>query len=517
MASIRKKAYKRKNPRTGRVEKRTTRKYYIRFKDASGVTKEVPGYTDRAATMELARKLERRAAQESEGLIDPFEEHRRRSLVEHLKEFESHLRNKGCTEMHVGIVAARARKVVKGCKFKRMGDISASHVESYLAELRAKGLSIQTVNFYLQAVKQFCRWLVADRRRGDNPLAHLQGGNVKLDRRRDRRELNDEEIGKLISAARCGPVRHGLNGHDRFVLYATALGTGLRAGELASLTPASLDLDSDLPTVRVVANYAKNRREDVIPIPRDLADLLRGWISEKNSTARRTIHLRGKDANASDRGTDEANGRLWLGAWATARKAGAMMKADLMAAGIAFKTDEGQADFHALRHTYLSRLGRSGASPKAMQRLARHASVELTLGRYTHASLYDLGGAVAALPPLPTEPQEEAAEGTGTDGQPFPLQFPLERDLEGHGMATGGNATFVEARGRETPQPIDHSEFGDDCHDMSSKERRGRDSNPRRRLSPLSGLANQRFRPLSHLSGFAHVRPAHVRGTSGCA
>ena len=78
------------------------------------------------------------------------------------------------------------------------------------------------------------------------------------------------------------------------------------------------------------------------------------------------------------------------------------MQHDLEVANVPYKTDEGQADFHALRHTYLSRLGRSGASPKAMQRLARHTTVELTLGKYTHVNLYDLKSAVEGLPPLPT-------------------------------------------------------------------------------------------------------------------
>jgi site-specific recombinase XerD len=67
-----------------------------------------------------------------------------------------------------------------------------------------------------------------------------------------------------------------------------------------------------------------------------------------------------------------------------------------------YHTSDGkQADFHSLRHTFLRRLGRSGASPKAMQMLARHSTIELTLGRYTHASLFDLGSAMDALPALP--------------------------------------------------------------------------------------------------------------------
>ena len=72
-----------------------------------------------------------------------------------------------------------------------------------------------------------------------------------------------------------------------------------------------------------------------------------------------------------------------------------------------------QADFHALRHTFLSRLGRSGASATVMQRLARHSTVGLTLDRYTHAGLFDLQTAVEKLPPLPsTGPKPVAPETT---------------------------------------------------------------------------------------------------------
>ena len=82
-------------------------------------------------------------------------------------------------------------------------------------------------------------------------------------------------------------------------------------------------------------------------------------------------------------------------------------------------SDNKQADFHSLRHSYLSRLGRSGASAKVMQKLARHSTVELTLGRYTHSGLFDLSSAVNALPPLPLAdaPQNVLAimRATGTD------------------------------------------------------------------------------------------------------
>ena len=61
-----------------------------------------------------------------------------------------------------------------------------------------------------------------------------------------------------------------------------------------------------------------------------------------------------------------------------------------------------QIDFHAIRHSYLPRLGRAGVSARVMQRLARHSTVELTINCYTHADMDDLASAVNRLPTLPT-------------------------------------------------------------------------------------------------------------------
>ncbi len=57
-----------------------------------------------------------------------------------------------------------------------------------------------------------------------------------------------------------------------------------------------------------------------------------------------------------------------------------MLKGDLKAAGIPFKDSLGrQADFHALRHTFITNLARSGVHPRTAQTLARHSTMELIL------------------------------------------------------------------------------------------------------------------------------------------
>ena len=141
---------------------------------------------------------------------------------------------------HAEQTADRATRVMVGCGFEHIADISATAVESYLATLRDNGRSIQTSNHYLRAAKQFTRWLHRDRRTGDDPLHHLAMGNVKLDRRHDRRALTADEMQRLVNAAETGPEVEGVAGPDRAMMYVLSAWTGFRRREISSLTLRSL-------------------------------------------------------------------------------------------------------------------------------------------------------------------------------------------------------------------------------------------------------------------------------------
>ena len=131
------------------------------------------------------------------------------------------------------------RRVIDGCGFASWGDIAGSKVMAYLGDLRADtkgddgevkpGISAQTFNFYLAAVKRFCRWAVRDGRARESPVAHLQGLNVKTDRRHERRALTVQKQGRLLRAAGQGPERYGIAGH--------AVSGGRRNGAAAERTP----------------------------------------------------------------------------------------------------------------------------------------------------------------------------------------------------------------------------------------------------------------------------------------
>ena len=269
-----------------------------------------------------------------------------------------------------------------------------------LQDIFCRGISIATSNHYLTAMKGFTRWLTKGT--GKDPLATLARLNAKTDVRHGRRAMDVDGLRVLLNAASASPTMFlGLSGKDRAMLYALAMVTGFRAGELASLLPRSFDLAAEGPSVRGRAAYTKNRREAVQPLPPDVAEALRDYLAEKPT-----------------------NVPVWPGAWVD--QAAEMVRGDLEAAGLEYRDEDGLVfDFHALRHSYITLLERSGASPKMAQELARHSDIRLTMNVYTHTGLYDKAAAVDRLPGLLGVRQQEPIETLAATGTENPRPFDL--------------------------------------------------------------------------------------------
>ncbi len=121
-------------------------------------------------------------------------------------------------------------------------------------------------------------------------------------------------------------------------------------------------------------------------------------------------------------GKKPANALVSGGTWASGYLAAEMLRIDLEAASIPYSTEgpDGPeyADFHSLRHSFLTLGGRSGIDLRTLQELAGHSNPALT-ARYSHRRLHDLTGAVGKLPNLvPTnrEQKELPLRLTGTEG-----------------------------------------------------------------------------------------------------
>ena len=85
------------------------------------------------------------------------------------------------------------------------------------------------------------------------------------------------------------------------------------------------------------------------------------------------------------------------------------------------------ADFHALRHTFISNLAAGGVHPKTAQTLARHSTITLTMDRYSHVYRGALASALDMLPNL--SPVVQQASKTGTGDVPVTGRNRLSPDL----------------------------------------------------------------------------------------
>ena len=397
-----------------------SRQWYVRLRHpTTGEFLEWKAYSDKTASQKLEMELFAKLERGQVGLTDPHEESRKKPLAAHLEDFEAYLDGKGNTRDHIDRTVQRCKTVFDKIKATTIGDITPGRVEGCLAELRRGTMSVSSSNHYLRAVRNFSHWLVNDRRVAENPIAGLKALKLSdVDKKRRRRNLSGEELTILIAVTQDSEtVFRGLTGKDRSVLYALAANTGLRASELASLTPESFDLDSPTATVRCLAGYTKNGEEAFLPLRSDVTVMMRDYLSN-------TGH----------------GERVWPGSWAKSRAGAAMIKADLEPARQAWigetkdaKEKEARersdflkfldasdryADFHSLRHTFISNLARSGVHPKMAQTLARHSDINLTMNVYTHTVIGDQAAAVESLPAVTVEVEEpNALAATGTDGK----------------------------------------------------------------------------------------------------
>ncbi len=385
-----------KDPKTG--ERREGKTYWALYYVGGRRFHESLGTKDKRAAELIAAERLRREELRRAGIADPYGASHDRPLEEHLGDFAQTLRARGVVARYLADRLKCLRDFAAEAGAVRLGDLDLARASARLSSVRATGVGARTVNRHRAAIRQFGAWLLATRRVAFDPFEGLKALNEEADRRHVRRALTPQEAERLLDAARNRPLRQaeaarihaGVTpaerlrltrlGETRALVYALALGTGLRRGELHRLRWADVDLTRQ--RVTVPAASAKSRRDQSVPLHPGLAATL------------------GSQRPAGAAPTDRV---VPPGAFPTIRT----FWADLQAAGIPREDEGGRVvDFHALRTTFVSWLAMGGTHPRVAQALARHASIETTMARYTDLALVDVKGAVAALPlPKATVPK----------------------------------------------------------------------------------------------------------------
>ena len=403
-------------------------KYTILYTDENGKRPKKTGYSDKKRLGRLATELEDRAREIRDGLSDPkaeaYRDHAARPLAVHLADWTKVIEAKGTTPQHVELFAGRAKRIVAllvGAKLRdidppknakradfakfdaalskwtetaRLADLTGERVQNALATLKTEGLSLATCNHYRTAIRGFASWCYDTHQTRENQLRGVTGFNDQEDRRHDRRTVSLDELRRLMDVTYSGPTVMGLTGPERALVYRLAVATGLRYSELASILPESFDWT--VPSVTVAAGYTKNGQTPTFPLPADLAADLAAYMATVEP-GKPVFRLQ-------------------------ADKGAKMLRHDLKAAAIPYRDAGGLVfDFHSLRCETTTLADAAGVSPRVVQRLMRHSSLEST-GRYTRPRAVDIEAAAGMLPSLRPEgdkPQSQVM--TGTDPRPLLL------------------------------------------------------------------------------------------------
>ena len=212
-----------------------------------------------------------------------------------------------------------------------------------------------------------------------------------------------------------GEERFDMPAEERWLLYRVAIETGLRAGELRSLTRGRLFLDSDPPYITCKSCNTKNgkpARQRILP---DTAAALKSLIAQKTPKAP-VFRMPGNKHLAGMLKADLAAARAeWMKAAINDPDEYARREqSDFLDVA----NHEGEViDFHALRHTCGAWLAMAGVYPKTVQTVLRHSSITLTMDTYGHLFPGQEDEAVTKLQDVMGTAFATLAA-TGTDGEP---------------------------------------------------------------------------------------------------
>lgn len=321
-------------------------------------------------------------------------------IAEHITDFEKDILARGKNAQHAQQQAAHCRRIFKIARISDTRQIACEPLQRALSRLLGPKCGPRTCNAARQAAIQFERYLKRTKKVAHCVLHDLQRFNEKEDVRRKRRPLTQEEVDWLLATTESKKDavsrRCGIPPADRATLYAGGIGTGFRRRALLSLEKRSFRLDGKRPLVRLAAKYNKNGKDRDQPIPGDLAERLRLWLSSKPDSGRVWQPSEHADLALRFRRDLEAARAAWIAAADNDIERKRRQSSDTLKYVFHDGVQNVFADFHGLRHTGITFVVRKSGI-RVGQEWADHSTPVLT-ARYAEVNEADLTAAIEGLP-----------------------------------------------------------------------------------------------------------------------
>ena len=257
----------------------------------------------------------------------------------------------------------------------KLKDLRATHIQRYYNKLQNQDnkppSTIKGINTRLKPClgeaerqgyinKNYCKMVTLPK---DNSTKNIQ-------------VLSQSEQQRFISA---------IQGHKLEILFLIALSTGLRLGELLGLKWNDINLNTGMLTVNRTLSRIKNQTTGkyeiieqipktknsnrVIPIPSNVLTKLKEY---KKIQGKQRLFVGEAYINNNYVFTDDIGNPI------DDKRPGRNLKSILK------KLDIEPIKFHALRHTYATRLFEANVPPKTVQVLMGHYDISITMDIYTH-------------------------------------------------------------------------------------------------------------------------------------
>jgi integrase/recombinase XerD len=227
-------------------------------------------------------------------------------------------------------------------------------LRAYLKALDYVGMTPRTVARRLSVLRQFYRFLLAERMREDDPASTLDSPQLG---RPLPKVLTRVEVDRLIEAAQA----KGKDGGRMETLLEILYGSGLRVSELVGLPAVAAERDPTMLMVR-----GKGSKERQVPLSDPARAAIARWLRARAASL----------GEEKSRYLFPSRGRA---GHLTRQRFAQLLKEAALAAGI----DPVRVSPHVLRHAFASHLLEAGADLRSVQMMLGHADIATTQ-IYTH-------------------------------------------------------------------------------------------------------------------------------------
>lgn len=242
----------------------------------------------------------------------------------------------------------------RGVELERAG---ADDLRAWLQAASKSGFAASTAARRLSTLRQFYRFLFAERIRADDPASAL---DMPRKARSLPKILSIEEVDSLLEAA---ARMQGAAGLRARALLETIYATGMRVSELVTLPLSAVERDPQMLIVR-----GKGDKERLVPLTQAARDALAVWRESRTA-----LNLGPKAQRFLFPSRGAVEGHL------TRQRFAQTLKELALQAGL----DPARVSPHVLRHAFASHLLAGGADLRAVQVMLGHSDISTTQ-IYTH-------------------------------------------------------------------------------------------------------------------------------------